>query len=160
VSNFTLDAILKKFLILTYLIRFIKFFISVIFFYFFQNKIMNNIILSRHEINEFFNKDEILFDEINKTKTIKKFITNNGIASFQLISDIYIICYFCENESHFLRQNKYSYEVLDRLLETNWYEDIFIIYFSNCSLKYFLAWIQTYVTIFFNRFNAFVLEIY
>ena len=121
---------------------------------------MNNIILFRNEIDEFFNTVYNLFEEIYKTKIIKKFITNNGIASFQLISNIYITCNYCENESHFLHHNQYSYEVLDRLLETNWYEDIFIKYFSNCSLKYFLDWIQTYVTSFFDRLNALVFEIY
>ena len=121
---------------------------------------MNNIILFRHEINEFCKSIEILFEEIYKTKTIKKFISNNGIASFQLKSNIYITCNYCENESHFLHQNQYSYEVLDGLLETNWYVDIFLKYFNNCSLKYFLDWIQTYVTSFFERFNALVFEIY
>ena len=108
---------------------------------------MSNVLLFKHELSEFVESIEKLSKELFKTKRILKFIDNNGINSFKFISkDIFIACEYCSNENHNLHENKYSYKVLDDILEENWVDDIFKAYFKELSFKDFLDWLKTYVS--------------
>ena len=110
---------------------------------------MSNVLLFKHELSEFVESIEKLSKELFKTKRILKFIDNNGINSFKFISkDIFIACEYCSNEYHNLHENKYSYKVLDDILEENWVDDIFKTYFKELSFKDFLDWLKTYVSSF------------
>jgi hypothetical protein len=110
---------------------------------------MSNVLLFKHELSEFVESIEKLSKELFKTKRILKFIDNNGINSFKFISkDIFIACEYCSNEYHNLHENKYSYKVLDDILEENWVDDIFKAYFKELSFKDFLDWLKTYVSSF------------
>ena len=110
---------------------------------------MSNVLLFKHELSEFVESIEKLSKELFKTKRILKFIDNNGINSFKFISkDIFIACEYCSNEYHNLHENKYSYKVLDHILEENWVDDIFKAYFKQLSFKDFLDWLKTYVSSF------------
>ena len=110
---------------------------------------MSNVLLFKHELSEFVESIEKLSKELFKTKRILKFIDNNGINSFKFISkDIFIACEYCSNEYHNLHENKYSYKVLDDILEENWVDDIFKAYFKEFSFKDFLDWLKTYVSSF------------
>ena len=110
---------------------------------------MSNVLLFKHELSEFVESIEKLSKELFKTKRILKFIDNNGINSFKFISkDIFIACEYCSNEYHNLHENKYSYKVLDDILEENWVDDIFKAYFKQLSFKDFLDWLKTYVSSF------------
>ena len=110
---------------------------------------MSNVLLFKQELSEFVESIEKLSKELFKTKRILKFIDNNGINSFKFISkDIFIACEYCSNEYHNLHENKYSYKVLDDILEENWVDDIFKAYFKELSFKDFLDWLKTYVSSF------------
>ena len=92
---------------------------------------MSDILIFKHEFDEFVDSVEKLTQELFKTKRILKFISNNGINCFEFISnDIYLTCNCCLYECHKLHENKYSYEVLEDILEENWFKDIFVFHFN------------------------------
>ena len=116
---------------------------------------MSDILIFKHEFDEFVDSVEKLTQELFKTKRILKFISNNGINCFEFISnDIYLTCNYCSYESHKLHENKYSYEVLEDILEENWVNDIFVFHFKGLSYKYFLDWLQAYVSSFVAKYYS------
>ena len=120
---------------------------------------MSDILIFKHEFDEFVDSVEKLTQELFKTKRILKFISNNGINCFEFISsDIYLTCNYCSYESHKLHENKYSYEVLVDILEENWVNDIFVVHFKGLSYKFFLDWLQTYVSSFCNKIENLIIK--
>ena len=112
---------------------------------------MNKIYFFSHEINEVQHLIRILNKKLYLTETIVSYLKLNGRNSFdQLIILQPFPCCYCEEENHLFHKNKYSTEVLNRILEPLWFTDVYVKFFLTFSNDFF-NWLNTYIIKFVER---------
>jgi hypothetical protein len=113
---------------------------------------MNIILIPSFQIEEFTKQIQLLAKSFFKTKYMDIFIKNNGIVLFpDIIQGIYMPtpCCFCNSDSidqHKEHENQYAIGLLNRILEPNWYQEIYCKYFLNhYDEMFFIKWLESYI---------------
>ena len=107
---------------------------------------MDDIYCFRHELDSVYSNLESIYLKIFKTKNIIKYLDLNGRNSFNEYFDLRPIdCLYCWEEAHYLHDNKYVEFILNHILENDWRENIYSMYFEEVELVYFWYWIGTYI---------------